>query len=184
MVESTNCNSKRAAENRSIRFVVAAKRRGGLHYVADFSTLQRAETAIEENMDRDPLVVVCAEVWRASNGNIRLWQCAKVEVLVEVVDPTEGLIGGDDIDTVPATLNLATGEVVLDNPKRGHPLLSWSDTGTCIMFNGSYYNARILKTNLPCGIWGQDIADFICKHGYTPTINLATLAYAGSTDTD
>lgn len=163
---------------RSIRFVVAARRPNGLFLAADFSTVGRAEIAIASNMDRDPLEVVCAEVWRAANGNIRMWQHDHVRVLVDLVDPAEGFIGGDDIETVPATLNLQSGEILLDNPKQGHPLLNWSDTGVCISFSGSRYYARIVHETLPLDIAGGDVADFIREHGYAATINLASLSSA------
>lgn len=57
-------------------FAVVAKRWGGLFLVSEFSTQDRAEIALAENMDRHPLFVVPADVWFAPNGNVRLWKSA------------------------------------------------------------------------------------------------------------
>lgn len=176
MTQQQSCtSSNNAPGTRSIRFVVAARRPSGLFLVEDFSTAGRAEIAIQSCMDRAPLEVVCSEVWRASNGNVREWQHKQVRVLVDVVDPTAGFIGGDDVDAVPAMLNLFTGEIRLDNPRQGHPLLNWSDTGVCISFHGSQYHARVQTDNLPPDIADHDIVGFIREHGYTVTVDLASL---------
>lgn len=173
--EQLNMLSTSAEGNRSIRFVVAAHRANGLHLVADFSTADRAALSIQSNMDSDPLEIVCAEVWRTANGNVRQWQHKQLSILIDVVDPTAGFIGGEDVDAVKATLDLFTGEIVLDNPKQGHPLLVWSDTGVCITFAGSLYHAHLIRDSLPPGIVSFDIVDFVREHGYTATVDLMSL---------
>lgn len=166
---------------RHLRFGVVARRLGGLFLRDDFSTHDRAALAIETNMDRDPVEVLCAEIWRAANGNVRFWQHEKpIAVLVDVVDAEEGFIGGEDIDTVPATLDLKTGAIVLADSKKGSLLLNWSDTGVTITFEGQRYHAELVSENLPKGIWGRQISDFIRQFGYKAQIDITSLTIAGA----
>lgn len=160
---------------RSLRFVLAVDRGQGHVYKADFSTLDRTVLAIEEDAGAGRLHAVCAEIWRTPSGNIRLWQSKLVQVMVDVVDLYDGFIGGDDIDTVPAQLNLQTGEVVLDNPKLGCPLLNWSDIGVSIKFDGKLYTAKLLSHNVPDDMSGTEVEYFIKQHGYRATVDLSTL---------
>lgn len=180
MTQSVNTTAMPSDGKREIRFVVAAKGYSGLHHVADFSTFDRADLAIKVHNDKRALHVACAEIWYAPNGNIRMWSTRPLRVHVELVDPEEGFIGGDDITPAPATLNMQTGEIVLDNAFHGHPLLNWHDVGTCIVFDGARYHATIRSENLPQGIWGRDVLEFIQRNGYAATIDLESLQCAGA----
>lgn len=160
---------------RSLRFVLAVDRGHGQVHKADFSTLDRTVLAIEEDAGAGRLLAVCAEVWRTPTGNIRLWQSKAVQVMVDVVDLYDGIIGGDDIDTVPAQLDLQTGEVVLANPKLGCPLLNWSDIGVSIRFDGKLYTANLLSHNVPNDMFGTEVEHFLKQHGYRATVDLSTL---------
>ncbi|MYM92310.1 hypothetical protein [Duganella vulcania] len=137
--------------------------------------------ALESHLEPAKLDVVCAEVWRAANGNIRLWQHYRIHVLVELVDPTEGVIGGDDIEEAPATLDLRTGAIELDSPKRGYPMLNWAHCGATIIFCGERYSCFIQRDNLPSGerCWGSDVVEFIEKNGYHAVLDLMTLEHSG-----
>lgn len=103
---------------------------------------------------------------------------ACVDVLVDVVDPTQGIIGGDDVTSVPAKLDLASGAIALDNPKHGHPLLNWVETGVSLIHDGQRYYAQLLEDNLPEYFYGEEIVDYIRKHGYHATIDVRTLTKA------
>lgn len=172
-------NSNVESGQRSIRFAVVGMRRSGKVHLDDFSTMDRAHIALASNMDRAPLKVECAEVCRANNGNIRLWQSSEIEVLVDVVNPSDDFIGDDDIETVPAFLNLQSGEIRLASPKRGYPLMNWQDTGVNIIFHGHLYHACRLVDNVPDEIWGDAITAFLRETGYTVTIDLSTLEKSG-----
>lgn len=167
--------SKTSMCSRTLRFILAAHDQAGLQYIADFKDFNRAMLALESTSHRHPLQVVCAEVLRAANGNIQMWRHGRVQVHVDLVDPTEGFIGGDDIDTVPATLDLTTGEITLNDPKFGHPLLNWSDRGVSIQFNGVIYCAELVNENIPPNIWGTDIVDHIRANGYQATIAIPSM---------
>jgi hypothetical protein len=57
-------------------FAVVAECYGGLFLVSEFSTQERAQIALSENLDRRPLFVVPAEVCLTPKGNVRLWKSA------------------------------------------------------------------------------------------------------------
>lgn len=166
-----------------LRFVLAASSQFSESYVyrGDFSTHDKALLALGSDHTPSRLDVVCASIWRAPNGNIRLWKHGRVRVTVELVDPCEGVIGGDDIEMVWATLDLGSGALELDAPQRGYPLLQWADTGATVHFEGQSYHAFIKSDNLPPAqeCWGLDVVQFIAQHGYHATLDLTTLHHAG-----
>lgn len=104
----------------------------------------------------------------------------QVDVNVDLVDPTEGFVGGDDISCAVAQLDLNSGAITLENPKSGWPLLNWSDLGISIRHEGVLFHAHLLESNVPCEFQGEEIVRYIQEQGYSARIDLATLVLSGT----
>lgn len=99
--------------------------------------------------------------------------CA-VAVLVEVVDPADGLAGRNGVVEAPALLDLITGELhLLDTglgfAPHGCDARIWIRRGSC------WVKAALFKHSLPNRLRGQDVIAHINEHGYTATLDLTTV---------
>lgn len=100
---------------------------------------------------------------------------APLEVTVEVVDITEGLIGGEDVSIVPALLDVTTGKLALVDKELGHPLLIWDEIGATVHHGGSQYQIPVTGDNVPNDLWRTEIPDYIKAHGYWAVLDLRVL---------
>lgn len=98
-----------------------------------------------------------------------------LDVKVEVVDITEGIIGGEDVSIVPALLDLTTGKLALVDKELGHPLLIWGEIGATIHRGVSQYQVPVMEDNVPGDLSRAEIYDHIRAHGYWAVLDLRVL---------
>lgn len=119
-------------------------------------------------------VVTAAVVMGLSSAT----ETSSVEVTVQVVNPTEDFIGGNDIDKMPAVLNLHTGHLDLIDPRLGHPVLCMDDIAT-IVHRGVTYQGAFITDSVPEDIAHDAIVTHIREHGYRASIDVTSIRYAG-----
>lgn len=105
---------------------------------------------------------------------------APLEVTVEVVNITEGLIGGEDVSIVPAILDLTTGKLALVDKELGYPPLIWDEIGATIHHGGNQLHIPVTEDNVPNHLWRAEISDHIRTHGYWAMLDLRSLLHMGS----
>lgn len=128
---------------------------------------QTANTCQPATFDGPTIARIAALLGAASH--------APLEVTVEVVDITEGLIGGEDVSIVPAILDLTTGKLALVDKELGHPLLIWDEIGATVHHGGNQYQIPVTEDNVPNELWRAEISDHIRAHGYWAMLDLCVL---------
>lgn len=98
-----------------------------------------------------------------------------IQITADVVDVMDGVIGGDNVSTVPATFDLTTGKLALVDKELGHPLLVWDGCGATIHYNGRSYNLTMLEHSVPDDLWRTEISSHIREHGYWAVLDLRAL---------
>jgi hypothetical protein len=94
-----------------------------------------------------------------------------VEVTVEVVDPTQDFIGGEDIDKARAIVNLRTGHLDLVDAGLGHPILC-TDGAATIYHRGRAFNAAVVDCSIPESMQPEEIPAHVRVHGNRGLIDL------------
>lgn len=98
-----------------------------------------------------------------------------IEIKTEVVDVTDGVIGGDDVSVVSARLDLSTGRLVLVDKELGYPLLVWDEVGATIHYGERQYSVPVLKDSIPDDLWRTEVSDHIMDNGYWALLDLRSL---------
>jgi len=145
--------------------------------------------------DRETAIAAAIESAKQSDENVRRLvkilgldetvQTSAIAIKADVVDFTQGCIGGDDVTSVDALLDLHTGKVTLTDHSLGYPLLVMDEECSIWHADKAYCLPQVVASGLPDGLDDDEIIEHIKLHGYWAVVDLgAILAGTSSARSD
>lgn len=135
--------------------------------------------------DRGTATTAAIESAKQSDENVRRLiailgldekvQTSAVAIKVDVVEFTQGWIGGDDVTSVDALLDLHTGKVTLTDHSLGYPVLVMNEECPIWHADKAYWLPRVVASALPDGLDDNEIIEHIKQHGYWAVVDLGAI---------